>query len=84
MAMSKPVSTVAILTDSNCDLPQEYFDRYPLFKLPLIINDATRSYRDEIDITVEEVQARQKDENFKTSSTPWPKSRMQDISRSSC
>ena len=67
IAMSKPVSTVAILTDSNCDLPQECFDRYPLFKLPLIINDAKRSYRDEIDITVEEVQARQKDETFKTS-----------------
>ncbi len=65
--MNKPVSSVAILTDSNCDLPQEYFERYPLFKLPLIINDATRSYRDEIDITVEEVHARQKDETFKTS-----------------
>ena len=58
---------VAILTDSNCDLPQEYFDKYPLFKLPLIINDGTRSYRDEIEITVEEVHARQKEENFKTS-----------------
>ena len=58
---------VAILTDSNCDLAQEYFDKYPLFKLPLIINDGSRSYRDEIEITVEEVQARQKEENFKTS-----------------
>lgn len=58
---------VAILTDSNCDLKQDYFDRYPLFKLPLIINDDSRSYRDEIDITVEEVHARQKTENFKTS-----------------
>ena len=58
---------VAILTDSNCDLPQEYFDKYPLFKLPLIINDGTRSYRDEIEITVEEIHARQKEENFKTS-----------------
>jgi NAD-dependent SIR2 family protein deacetylase len=65
--MHKSTSSVAILTDSNCDLPQEYFDRYPLFKLPLIINDATRSYRDEIEITVEEVHARQKDETFKTS-----------------
>ena len=65
--MHKSASSVAILTDSNCDLPQEYFDRYPLFKLPLIINDATRSYRDEIEITVEEVHARQKDETFKTS-----------------
>lgn len=58
---------VAILTDSNCDLPQEYFNKYPLFKLPLIINDGTRSYRDEIEITVEEIHARQKEENFKTS-----------------
>ena len=58
---------VAILTDSNCDLAQEYFDKYPLFKLPLIINDGSRSYRDEIEITVKEVQARQKEENFKTS-----------------
>lgn len=65
--MNANAPTVAILTDSNCDLKQEYFDRYPLFKLPLIINDDTRSYRDEIDITVEEVHARQKQENFKTS-----------------
>lgn len=65
--MNKTAATVAILTDSNCDLKQEYFDQYPLFKLPLIINDESRSYRDEIDITVEEVHARQKTENFKTS-----------------
>ena len=65
--MNKPTSTVAILTDSNCDLAPEYFTQYPLFKLPLIINDGSRSYRDEIDITAADIHARQKEENFKTS-----------------
>ena len=65
--MKAPLSTVAILTDSNCDLASEYFDKYPLFKLPLIINDGNRSYRDEIDITAADVHARQKETNFKTS-----------------
>lgn len=58
---------IAVLTDSCCDLPQEYFKKYPIFCLPLVVTCGERTYRDNIDITVEEVYDRQKTENFKTS-----------------
>lgn len=58
---------VAVLTDSDCDLPQECFKKYPLYRLPLGIACGERSYRDGVDITVEDVYARQPNENFKTS-----------------
>ncbi len=59
--------TVAVLTDSNCDLPQEYFKKYPIFRLPLGISCGETLYRDGVDITVEDVYARQKNTDFKTS-----------------
>lgn len=58
---------IAILTDSNCDLPQEYFKKYPIFKLPLVICCDGAEYRDGINITVQDVYARQPKENFTTS-----------------
>lgn len=65
--MPEPKPTVAVLTDSNCDLPQEAFKQYPLFRLPLGILCDGRCYRDGVDITVEDVYARQPTETFKTS-----------------
>lgn len=62
---------VAILTDSNCDLPQEYFKKYPIFRLPLVVCCGTQSYRDGVDITVQDVYNRQKAEDF-TTSLPRP------------
>lgn len=58
---------IAVITDSCCDLPQEYFKEYPIFCVPLVVASGTTSYRDNVDITVEEVYRRQKNENFKTS-----------------
>lgn len=58
---------IAVLTDSNCDLPKEYLSRYPIFQLPLVITCGGVEYRDGVNITVEELYARQKAENFKTS-----------------
>lgn len=60
-------SKIAIITDTCCDLPQEYLKEYPIFCVPLVVTSGTQSYRDNIDITVEEVYARQKNEDFKTS-----------------
>lgn len=65
--MSEAKQNIAVLTDSSCDLPQEYYKKYPLFRLPLGIISGQTYYRDGIDITVEEVYARQKTESFKTS-----------------
>ena len=58
---------IAIITDTCCDLPQEYLKEYPIFCVPLVVTSGTESYRDNIDITVETIYARQKKENFKTS-----------------
>lgn len=66
MTMTQP-GKIAVLTDSNCDLPQQYFKKYPIFRLPLVISCGGQEYRDGIDITVEEVYRRQPDETFKTS-----------------
>lgn len=58
---------IAIITDTCCDLPQDYLKEYPIFCVPLVVTSGTESYRDNIDITVETIYARQKNENFKTS-----------------
>ena len=44
---------IAIITDTCCDLPQEYLKEYPIFCVPLVVTSGTESYRDNIDITVE-------------------------------
>lgn len=58
---------IAVVTDTCCDLPRAVFKQYPIFSVPLVVSCGTESYRDNIDITVEEVYARQKAEDFKTS-----------------
>ena len=58
---------IAIITDTCCDLPQEYLKEYPIFCVPLVVTSGTESYRDNIDITVETIYARQKNEEFQTS-----------------
>lgn len=58
---------IAVITDTCCDLPQSAFKQYPIFCVPLVVTCGTQSYRDNIDIEVEDVYARQKAENFKTS-----------------
>ena len=58
---------IAVITDTCCDLPQSVFKQYSIFCVPLVVTCGTESYRDNIDIEVEEVYARQKGENFKTS-----------------
>ena len=65
--MQAPFGSIAIVTDSSCDLPQQYFKQYPIFRLPLIVTCGETAYRDGVDITAEEVYRRQQDEDFKTS-----------------
>ena len=63
--MTQPQGDIAILTDSSCDLPQQYFKKYPIFRLPLIVTCGETAYRDGVDITADEVYRRQPDEDFK-------------------
>ena len=37
---------IAIITDTCCDLPQEYLKEYPIFCVPLVVTSGTESYRD--------------------------------------
>ena len=63
----KSAGKIAVITDTCGDLPQEVFKNYPIFCVPLVVACGETSYRDNIDITVEEVYRRQKTETFKTS-----------------
>ena len=65
--MRSPIGRIAVLTDSSCDLPQQYFKKYPIYRLPLIVTCGETAYRDGVEITADEVYRRQPDENFKTS-----------------
>ena len=42
--MTQPQGDIAILTDSSCDLPQQYFKKYPIFRLPLIVTCGETAY----------------------------------------
>lgn len=53
----KPMS-FAIVTDSTCDLPQEYVDKYNIHVAPLYINWGTESLKDGVDITSEQFYQR--------------------------
>lgn len=46
---------IAIMTDSCCDVPKEYIDRYGMYVLPLKIIYKDKEYLDGIDITPQEV-----------------------------
>ncbi len=58
---------IALVTDSSCDLPQELIQRYSIFTLPLRVIYGDKEYRDNIDITPEEIYKRMPDEIPKTS-----------------
>ncbi len=46
---------IAVLIDSCTDVPEEYVERYHMFKVPIIIRYADGEYIDGVDITSEEV-----------------------------
>lgn len=45
---------ITILTDTMCDVPQEYVERCNIRVLPLLVNFGEESFRDGIDITADE------------------------------
>lgn len=46
---------IAILTDSGCDVPKEYIERFHMYVLPLNINYKDKTYQDGVNITPQEV-----------------------------
>ncbi|NLJ73400.1 MAG: DegV family protein [Firmicutes bacterium] len=46
---------VAIMTDSTCDIPQDIIEKYGIHVVPLRIVYGEREYRDNVDITAEQV-----------------------------
>lgn len=49
---------IKIITDSICDVPMEYVERYGIRVIPLTVNFGDESFRDGIDLTLEEFLAK--------------------------
>lgn len=45
---------IKIITDSICDVPKEYVEKYGIRVIPLTVNFGNESYRDGVDLTLEE------------------------------
>ncbi len=58
---------IALLTDSSCDLPAKILQDYSILTLPLRVIYGDKEYKDNIDITPEEIYKRMPDEIPKTS-----------------
>lgn len=49
---------IKIITDSICDVPREYAERYGIRVIPLTVNFGDVSYKDGVDLTLEEFLAK--------------------------
>lgn len=52
------MAKIKLVTDSTADLPQEYYERYGIAVIPMLINFGEEGYRDGVDITPEEFYAK--------------------------
>ena len=59
----------AVLTDSGADTPPKYIDDYPVYVVPLSVIFKEGTYRDNVDITADEV-VRHFDREIPTTSLP--------------
>jgi DegV family protein with EDD domain len=50
--------TIAIITDSSCDIPKDYIEQHHIFSLPLQVNMPEGQFFDGVDITPDEVYSR--------------------------
>jgi DegV family protein with EDD domain len=64
---------IALVTDSTCDLPREFIDRYRILVVPLTIIWGREQFRDGIDLSPEDFYRRlEVDELMPTTSQPTP------------
>jgi hypothetical protein len=54
-ARNSPLSTVGLLTDSCCDLPQELLDRYQVHTVPLTVSSGGWEYLDKLTLKPGEI-----------------------------
>ena len=65
------IEKIALLTDSACDLPKEFIERFCIKVLPLSVIYPDKIYQDRITIEPQEVYDRMPDE-IPTTSVPTP------------
>ncbi|WP_329385890.1 DegV family protein [Anaerofustis butyriciformans] len=53
---------IAIITDSGTDVPPKYIEKYNMYVVPLIVNYNNQSYRDGIDININTICEKLKEE----------------------
>ncbi|MCO8194435.1 DegV family protein [Anaerofustis sp. NSJ-163] len=53
---------IAIITDSGTDVPPKYIEKYNMYVVPLIVNYENQSYRDGIDININKICEKLKEE----------------------
>lgn len=64
---------IKIITDSMCDVPKEYVERYDIRVMPLTVHFEDESYKDGIDLTLEEFLVKlEKAETLPTTSQVSP------------
>lgn len=64
---------IKIITDSTCDLPKDIIEKFDIDVIPVYLNLNSKSYRDGLDVTFEELnQLMLKTESFPTTSPISP------------
>ena len=64
---------IALLTDSTCDIPREFLDKYDIQVVPLTIIWGEEQFRDGVDLTAEDFYKRLEDDPIiPTTSQPTP------------
>ena len=64
---------IALITDSTCDLPREYLDKYNIQVVPLTIVWGKEQFRDGVDLTANDFYRRlDTDPTMPTTSQPTP------------
>ncbi len=69
---------IALLTDSTCDIPQEFLDQYQIQVIPLTIIWGGEQFRDGVDLSADEFYKRlESDPTIPTTSQPTPQQMVQ-------
>ncbi|MEX0692055.1 MAG: DegV family protein [Gemmatimonadales bacterium] len=63
---------VAVLVDSSSDLPDEIISRHGIIMVPVQVIEGTRTYRDRVEITADDIYPRMREGTVFTTSQPTP------------
>ena len=66
-----PKRAIGLVTDSTCDMPPEWFEKYDIHVVPVVINVGGKSYNDRTEITAQDFyKILEKDSERLTTSQP--------------